>query len=379
MSIKNGNPVFGLRVSWGAFIRGRFQDEERSILFLHPSLSLESCAEKIFSAKKISVGVVTFSYFLSSRRTCANLEGMREKILRLNLFTGLALLSISAVLLALSVPFMKSWFYTFAWWSFILFADGLNFRLRRRSLLSRSVKEFFLLAFFSISFWCLFELLNLRLENWSYHDLPVPLPERWLGYFLSYATVIPALKELEIFWMGFLGKKRLALFRLKVNPGLLTGFSISGAICLLLPMAWPGLFFPLIWLAFIFLLEPLNFSRGNPSILAEVQEGRWGRFWSLVLAGLLAGIFWEFFNFWAGSHWEYSLPYLNFGRVFQMPVLGFTGFLPFTLETFAVVSLFISSARKWGQRKVVQLVFFPVCLLFDAFSFLLIDLLTFKP
>jgi hypothetical protein len=155
---------------------------------------------------------------------------MKEKILRLNLFAGLVIFLASAVLLAFSVPLMKNWFYTFAWWSFILFLDSLNFRIHARSLLSRSVKEFFLLAFFSVSFWCVFELFNLRLENWSYHGLPTPLPERWLGYFLSYATVVPALKELEIFWEGFLGKKRLALFPFKVSRGLLIAFSVSGAI-----------------------------------------------------------------------------------------------------------------------------------------------------
>jgi len=300
-------------------------------------------------------------------------------MLRLNLFFGLGILLASAVLLALSVPLMKNWFYTFAWWSFILFLDSLNFRLHRRSLLSRSVREFFLLAFFSVSFWCVFELFNLRLDNWSYHGLPTPLPERWLGYFLSYATVIPALKELEVFWMGFLGKKRLALFPLKTSRGLLTGFSVTGAICLLLPLAWPDLFFPLVWLGFIFLLEPTNFSQKNPSLLAEVEKGEWGRFWSLVLSGLSAGILWEFWNYWAGSHWRYSLPYFDFGRVFQMPVLGFTGFLPFALEAFAGASLFLSLARKWGKQKVVQTVFFPVFLLFDAFVFFLIDWLTLKP
>ena len=287
---------------------------------------------------------------------------MKEKVLRLNLFAGLALLLVSAVLLALSVPLMKNWFYTFAWWSFILFLDSLNFRLHGGSLLSRSVKEFFLLAFFSISFWCLFELFNLRLENWSYHGLPASLPERWLGYFLSYATVLPALKELEIFWMGFLGRKRLALFPLKVNRALLTAFFITGVFCLLLPLARPDLFFPLVWLGFIFLLEPVNFSQGNLSLLAELKEGMWGRFWSLVLAGFLAGILWEFWNFWAGSHWEYSLPYFDFARVFQMPVLGFMGFLPFALEAFAAASLFLSLVRKWGKHKMVQTVFFPACL-----------------
>jgi hypothetical protein len=210
---------------------------------------------------------------------------MKQKVLRADLFIGLGLIVFSAVLLALSVPFMKHWFYTFAWWSFILFLDGLNFRLQGDSLLARSVKKFFLLAFYSISFWCFFEICDLRLQNWSYHGLPAGLPERWLGYFLSYATVIPALKELEIFWYGFLKGKALALFRLRASRDLLISFYVSGTACLVLSLVWPRLFFPLIWLAFIFLLEPLNYSYRHPSLLAEVEEGKWDRFWSVVLAG----------------------------------------------------------------------------------------------
>lgn len=196
---------------------------------------------------------------------------MKQKILRANLFIGLGLIAFSAVLLALSVPFMKHWFYTFVWWSFILFLDGLNFRLQGDSLLARSVKKFFLLTFYSISFWCFFEICDLRLQNWSYHGLPASLPERWLAYFLSYATVIPVLKELEIFRYGFLKGKTLALFRLRASQTLMRSFYVSGAACLVLSLVWPRLFFPLIWLAFAFLLEPLNYVLKNPSLLAEVE------------------------------------------------------------------------------------------------------------
>jgi len=323
-----------------------------------------------------SVGLLAL---LFSWRVYFNLKEMKEKLLRLNLLAGLALLLASAILLALSVPFMERWFFTFSWWSLILAMDGLNFRLRRDSLLSRSVREFFLLAFFSVPFWCVFELFNLRLKNWSYHGLPAALPERWLGYFLSFATVLPALKELEIFWTGLLKRKRLALFPLKANRSLLIVFFVSGIFCLWLPVAWPDLFFPLVWLGFILVLEPVNFSCGHPSVLAEVEEGRWARFWSLVLSGFFAGILWEFLNHWAGSHWRYSLPYLDFLKVFEMPVLGFTGFLPFALEAFAAGSLFLALAGKWKKSPVIKTVCFPGVLLFNATVFFLIDLLTFKP
>ena len=54
-----------------------------------------------------------------------------------------------------------------------------------------------------------------------------------------------------------------------------------------------------------------------------------------MAAGLVCGLFWEGCNFGAGSKWIYTLPYWNFGRLFEMPALGFLGFLPFALEVHA--------------------------------------------
>jgi|GEM_PF-5682639 hypothetical protein len=62
-----------------------------------------------------------------------------------------------------------------------------------------------------------------------------------------------------------------------------------------------------------------------------------------------------------------------------MPVLGYTGFMPFALEAFAATSLFLALVDKWGRKRAARLIFFPACLLFDAFTFYLIDLFIFKP
>ena len=53
---------------------------------------------------------------------------MKEKVFFLNLYAGLVVLALSGVLLFLGLPFMKTWFFCFAWWSFLLVLDGLNFR-----------------------------------------------------------------------------------------------------------------------------------------------------------------------------------------------------------------------------------------------------------
>jgi hypothetical protein len=304
---------------------------------------------------------------------------MKGKILRLNLYLGLFGLIFSAVLLVLDVSFMKTWFFCCSWWSFILVMDSLNFRRSKTSPLSDSVKNFLFSAFISVLVWLIFELFNLRVKNWTYHGLPQNILERWIGYFVAYASVIPAMKEMSLFAQSFLSKKRLGLFRIRGTPALLKSWFFSGIISIILALTWPRLFFPFIWLCFIFLLEPLNYRLKNKTLLRDLEKRDWTRFWSWLLAGLVAGFLWEFWNFWAGSHWEYYIPYLNFWRVFQMPVFGYTGFLPFALEVFALYQLLFALYKKLQTKIVLKSMIIVFLLMFYAGAFYLIDTFTLVP
>ena len=298
---------------------------------------------------------------------------MKEKILRSNLYFGLLIFVLSAMLLILQNSFVKTWFYCFAWWSFILVMDSVNFRIRKVSPLSESTQGFLFSAFISVFVWLIFELFNLRLRNWHYHDLPSHFIERWLGYFIAFASVIPAIREIACFIEEFLKKKSLALFRVKVTPRFLKFCVLLGVLFMLLTISWPRLFFPLVWLCFIFLLEPLNFWLKNATFLADQEKKDWARIWSWVLAGLAAGIFWELWNSFAGSHWEYSLPYLNFWRIFHMPVFGYTGFMPFALEIFAFYQLFTGIQKKLEKRILIKVLILIFFVFFYLGCFYLID------
>jgi hypothetical protein len=303
---------------------------------------------------------------------------MRNIVIRLNLYLGLTVFALSWVFLFLGSSFVETWFFCLAWWSFILVLDSLNVRLRGSSPFSRSPALFFSAALFSVVVWNVFELFNLRLQNWSYHDLPTARPERWLGYFIAFASVIPALEELAVLVRPIF-TDRLRLFRIRVSPLLLRCSLLAGLFSLALSVLWPRLFFPLIWLGFIFLLEPLNYRLGNRSIIGEMGKDDWAAFWSWVGAGLAAGFFWEFFNFWAGSRWKYHLPYLDFGRVFEMPALGFTGFLPFALEIFAFWQLFLWVSKRLGKRNpLARTAVIVAFVLFCGGVFALIDRFTLR-
>jgi hypothetical protein len=111
----------------------------------------------------------------------------------------------------------------------------------------------------------------------------------------------------------------------------------------------------------------------NDSLLADLAKNDWTRMWSWMLAGLAAGFLWEFWNFFAASRWEYSLPYLDFWRVFQMPVFGYAGFIPFALEVFAFYQLSLWMKRKLDKNIPAKILFFLFLILFYLGCFHLID------
>ena len=301
---------------------------------------------------------------------------MSGKWIRRNLFIGGAGLLLSTTLLAAGIPFFKTWYYCLAWWPLLLTVDSLNFRLTGDSPLARGAGPFLLKALVSVSLWLLFELFNLRLQNWSYHSLPESHWERWLGYSIAFASVIPAIAEFSLLTKHFIPRIRGLRKPIVITPAALAGSAVLGISFLGLNLLWPGLFFPLVWLGFIFLVDPVNYRTGRPSLWRDLESGKMDRLVHWGLAGLVMGGLWEFLNFWAGGHWRYSLPYLDFGRIFQMPVFGYLGFIPFALEVFVLWQLFLFLKDRWRKHPVFRAAGIAGLLLFDFWAFHLIDVNT---
>ena len=89
------------------------------------------------------------------------------------------------------------------------------------------------------------------------------------------------------------------------------------------------------------LLDPINAMWGGKSLIQEWRQKNWNRTLQILLAGFICGGLWEFWNFWAGAKWVYSVPLPDFLlrnlKIFEMPILGFIGFPPFALECFVMV------------------------------------------
>jgi hypothetical protein len=296
-------------------------------------------------------------------------------------FVGIFLLILSEILLFRKVQPFYTWFYSFAWWSYILAVDGLVYRLKGRSLILHRTREFFLMIPWSVFIWLIFEAANLSLENWYYINLPPSAAERWLGYALAYGTVLPALFETTEL-LGALGLfNRARIRKLSVSSRGRDVLVLLGALFLALSVLFPVYFFPLIWVAFAFLLEPFNYQFGQHSLLKDLAEGDPRRICRLLVAGLICGGLWEFWNHWARAKWIYTVPFFDETKAFEMPLLGFLGFPPFAVEAYVMyqfVSLF-QSQRGWEasayhpnlRKKAGTLRSFLLAILITAFAILI--------
>ncbi len=261
---------------------------------------------------------------------------------RHSLLGGLALGAFE-ILLFLKVPIVREFFYLLAWWPYIILVDGMVYRYSGWSLIKERPSAFFWLLPWSVSFWLVFELMNLRLGNWHYIGLPANPWIRWPGYALAFATVLPGIFETYLLLnaMGAFRRLRIRWFH-HIEPR--SGVSMAiGLLFLILPLAWPRYFFPLVWGGLFLILDPLNCRLGGSSLLRDLKSAIPGRILNLLLAGLICGFLWEFWNYWATSKWIYTVPWVGNIKLFEMPVLGFLGFPPFAMECYAMYQFLVIS------------------------------------
>jgi hypothetical protein len=120
-----------------------------------------------------------------------------------------------------------------------------------------------------------------------------------------------------------------------VNRGML----VSGMAMLALTLLWPKFFYPFVWISLVLILEPINRWLGRRHFLERLDQGDWRPIISLSLGALICGFFWEMWNYWSWPQWIYHTPGANFLHVFEMPLLGYGGYIPFALELFALKNL----------------------------------------
>ncbi len=214
------------------------------------------------------------------------------------------------------------------------------------------VRRHLALALISVPIWWYFEAINSRTENWEYlgRDRYDDIEFVILAS-LAFATVVPALVAATAM-VGRLtldllpetptqpGSRRMAIWL--VALGIVTGAAT---------LALPDAFYPLVWIAPFLLIDGLVILGGGNSIIAELTQGARRRASVVGAAGLVCGGLWEFWNFWSFPKWTYDIPVLDYVPIFEMPILGYGGYVPFAWSVLQLVALVDIAAKKIQGRK----------------------------
>jgi len=264
-------------------------------------------------------------------------------------WVGLGIMVLAAWLLHRGVSCVGQFFTPLSWTGYILFIDGLVHALTGQSRLAAGRRDLLFLAFWSFALWLVFEAYNVRLRNWRYVGLPESALVRSVGYVWSFATIWPAIFQTADF-LGAVGVGQKGWDR-RIRFGRNELFCLGGiglvlvTMPVLVPTSVGCYLFGAVWLGFIFLLDPINYHWGGRSLLRDMERGQPATLYSYALAGILCGILWEFWNYWATAKWVYTFPIGQSLKVFEMPLPGYLGFPAFALECFVMYE-FLRTCRR---------------------------------
>jgi hypothetical protein len=266
---------------------------------------------------------------------------MAGKKLPLHFWIGLILTLISWYLNWSLEGLRTHWGFFPLWLGFSLTVDGIVYFRKKTSLLKRNKLFFILLFVISAPAWWLFEFFNVFMQNWFYNgreyfsDL-----EYFLLASLSFSTVMPAVFGMAELAGTFKWIQKLSKWK-SIEPSNknLIRFLIIGILLVIGITTIPDYTYPFVWIAVYFIIEPINVKLKNRNLFTYLKDGDWRPLIALSIGCLMTAFFWEMWNINSYPKWVYELPWVDFLDVFEMPILGYIGYIPFSWELFALFHL----------------------------------------
>jgi len=228
------------------------------------------------------------------------------------------------------------------WVCYTVTVNALTCRRTGRSLLTHDTAYFLLLFPASAAFWWFFEYLNRFVQNWHYTGVEYSPLKYFLLASLCFSTVLPAVLSTaqclaSFSWIGpafgFDLPPHIARPRLVAWTALLAA---AAGLCLI--GVFPDYLFPLLWVSPLVILLSLQAVFREPHLLQLYRPENRRQVVAAMLAALICGFFWEMWNFGSLIRWTYDIPFVNRFHLFEMPILGYAGYLPFGLECLVIAN-----------------------------------------
>ena len=195
----------------------------------------------------------------------------------------------------------------------------------------------------SALFWWFFEYLNRFVWNWYYLGVGGLSAAEYVVYAtLCFASVLPGVYAVA----EFLGTFRFFDDRncdgmAKVNVRSTTSrivLAILSAVGLVGIVFCPDYVYPFLWISPLMVFVLVQVLLKEPSVLDRLARGSWGLVFRFEVAALCCGFCWETWNYYALAKWVYAVPWVHGFQIWEMPLIGFAGYLPFGVECAAVIA-----------------------------------------
>ena len=242
------------------------------------------------------------------------------------------------------------------WIAYILVVNALCVRRTGQCLMTAHPGPYAALFPVSAAFWWFFEYLNRYVWNWYYLGVGgMNAAEYAFFATCSFATVLPAVTATAA-WLGsfrpFSDGRLCGFARFDVRrPASVAALSLTALAGLTGIVFCPELTFPLLWVSPLAVFLVVQVLTGEPTVLDGLRGGDWRLAVRFALAALICGGFWEMWNFHSLAKWIYAVPYVHAFQVFEMPAVGFAGYLPFGLECAAVAAWMLPALAGAGKKE----------------------------
>lgn len=238
-------------------------------------------------------------------------------------------------------------------WGLVLLIDGWTYvRNGGKSMISERPQEIVGIGVSSAVGWMLFEYLNFFVDdNWYYPFGNIIDREQFLLYAIIIST---GLLPLSFVFYELFNTFRFFNNRFTAGPKLIfpewvkSGLLVICLVGLLCSGLYPDALFFSLWLAPGILIGLVLDKIGIWTPLRSIGKGNWQPTLVFALTYLAAGLCLECENYFSATReggevtftmapafWQYNLPYVNDFHLFEMPILGFFGYMPFSLYCWA--------------------------------------------
>ncbi len=261
--------------------------------------------------------------------------------------TGLILALVFWAISWLQVRPASDFYFFPLWLGYILTVDGLVAVRTGTSPIERNGWRVAWLFAVSVPLWWIFEGFNVVVDNWRYQT---PIRYSSLEYALlasvAFSTVVPAVLTTTELVRSFRLDPLRRLPPIQPTRAFLLSIHGAGWLMVTLTMFRPEAFFPFVWLSLVFVLDPVVHWLGGRSLVSFVSRRDWSPLFNLAVGTLICGWFWEMWNLYSMPKWTYNVPYGEYLHVFEMPLLGFGGYIPFGYEVY-LLSVLVGQVAPW--------------------------------